>query len=172
MVLSFAWLWQCHALGSTLLRFFGFRHSGSSLAHATTAARLGVSDPSSRHWDCVSRRHLCYTSKLHGSDLHGYRPCLVSRNSLGTTGRPPISYSGCLDISVYVFCVWLSFQGAKYIHFWGYEWVGGNGDVGMGCMQNRIGECGTGSCQCWHSLPCSDPYRGPLLSFTLSGWLE
>ena len=38
--------------------------------------------------------------------------------------------------------MWLSFQGAKYTHIWGYERVGGNGDVGMGCMQNRIGECG------------------------------
>ena len=75
---------------------------GSSLAHATTAARLGVSNPSSRHWDGGSRRHLCYTSEHHGSDLHGYHPCLVSRNSMGTTGRPPISYSGCLDIGVYI----------------------------------------------------------------------
>ena len=132
------------------LGFLGLGTRWSSLAHATSAARLGVSDPASRHWDCGSRRHLCYTSKLHGSDLHGYHPCLVSRNSLGTTGRPPICYSGCLDIGVYIRYVWLSFQGAKYTHIWGYEWVGGNGVGGMGCMQNQIGVCGcaTGGCQC------------------------
>ena len=38
--------------------------------------------------------------------------------------------------------MWLSFQSAKYTHIWGYEWVGGNGGGGMGCMQNRIGVCG------------------------------
>ena len=38
--------------------------------------------------------------------------------------------------------MWLSFQGAKYTLIWGYEWVGGNGDMGMGCMQNQIGKCG------------------------------
>ena len=124
------------------LGFLGLGVRGSSLAHATTAARLGVSDPLSRHWDGDSRRHLCYTSELHGSDLHGYHPCLVSRNSLGTTGRPPICYSGCLDIGVCILYVWLSFQGAKYTHIWGSEWVGGNGVGGMGCMQNRIGVCG------------------------------
>ena len=89
-----------------------------------------------------SSAFICYTSELHGSDLHEYHPCLVSRNSLGTTGRPPICYSGCLDICVYIWYVWLSFQGAKYTHIWGYEWVSGNGDGGMGCMQNRIGVCG------------------------------
>ena len=124
------------------LGLLGLGVRGSSLAHATTAARLGVSNPSSRHWDSGSRWHLCYTSELHGSDLHGYHPCSVSRNSLGTTGRPPISYSGCLDIGVYILYVWLSFQGAKYTHIWGYERVGGNGVGGMGCMQNRIGVCG------------------------------
>ena len=36
----------------------------------------------------------------------------------------------------------LSFQGVKYTHIWGYEWVGGNGVGGMGCMQNWIGVCG------------------------------
>ena len=51
---------------------------------------------------------------------------------MGTTGRPPISYSGCLDICVYILYGWLSFQGAKYTHIWGYEWVGGNGDGGDG----------------------------------------
>ena len=130
-------LWAALCLG-----FLGLGVRESSLAHATTAARLGVSDPSSRHWDCGSRWHLCCTSELHGRDLHGYYPCLVSRNSLGTTGQLPISYSGCLDICVYILYVWLSFQGAKYTHIWGYEWVGGNGDGGMGCMQNRIGVCG------------------------------
>ena len=104
--------------------FLGVGVRGSSLAHVTTAARLGVSDPSSRHWDGGSRQHV------------------VSRNSLGTTGRPPISYSGCLDICVYILYVWLSFQGAKYTHICGYEWVGGNGDGGMGCMHNRIVVCG------------------------------
>ena len=114
------------------LGFLGLGVRWSSLAHATSATRLGVSDPASRHWDCRSRRHLCYTSELHSSDLHGYHPCLVSRNSLGTTGRPPICYSGCLDIGVYILYVWLSFQGAKYTHIWGYEWVGGNGVGGDG----------------------------------------
>ena len=28
--------------------------------------------------------------------------------------------------------MWLSFQGVKYRHIWGYEWVGGNGDGGGG----------------------------------------
>ena len=39
--------------------------------------------------------------------------------------------------------MWLSFQDVKSTHIWGYEWVGGNGDVGMGCMQNWFGECAT-----------------------------
>ena len=125
----------CHALGSTLLRFFGFRRSGEFTCPCDNSSKIGCEDPSSRHWDCGSRLHLCYISELHGSGL-------VSRDSMGTTGRPPISYSGCLDICVYIFCVWLSFQGAKYTHIWGYKWVGGNGDGGMGCMQNRIGVCG------------------------------
>ena len=84
-------LWAALYLG-----FLGLGVRGSSLAHATTAARLGVSEPSSRQWDCGSRQHLCCTSELHGSDLHVYHPCLVSRNSLGTTGQPPIScMCGC-----------------------------------------------------------------------------
>ena len=131
-------LWAALCLG-----FLGLGIWWSSLTHVTTAARLGVSEPSSRHWDCGSHQHLCYTSELHGSDLHGYHPCFVSRNSLGTTSQPPISYSGCLEICLYILYVWLSFQGAKYTHIWGYEWVGGNGNVRSGCMQNRIGECGT-----------------------------
>ena len=91
-------------LGAALcLGFWSLGFQGSSLAHETTAARLGVSDPSSRRWDYGSRRHLCYTSELHGSYFHRYHPCLVSRNSLGTTGRPPISFSGCLDICVYIY---------------------------------------------------------------------
>ena len=123
----------------------GLGVQGSSLVHAATAARLGVSDPASRHWDGDSRRHLCYTSELHGN-LHGYYPCLVSRNSLGTTGRPPICYSGCLDIGVYIVYVWL----VRSIHIFGAMnglvagvggWVAGR--IGLGCVA-----CATGGCQC------------------------
>ena len=134
----------------------------SSLAHATSAARLGVSDPASRHWDCGSRRHLCYTSKLHGSDLHGYHPCLVSRNSLGTTGRPPICYSGCLDIGVYIWYVWLSFQGAKYTHIW----VACR--IGLGCVAAPLEVVSADI----HSPAPIPKEGGPLSSVTLSGWLE
>ena len=147
----------------------------SSLAHATSAARLGVSNPASRHWDCGSRRHLCYTSKLHGSDMHGYHPCLVSRNSLGTTGRPPICYSGCLVIGVNIWYVWLSFQGAKYTHIWGYEWLVAMGlggwvacRIGLGCVAAPLEVVSADI----HSPAPIPKEGGPLSSVTLSGWLE
>ena len=142
----------------------------NSLAHATSAARLGVSDPASRHWDGDSRQQLYYTSKLHGSDLHGYHPCLVSRNSLGTTGRPPICYSGCLDIGVYIFV-----QGAKYTHIWGHDglvamglggWVACR--IGLGCVAAPLEVVSADI----HSPAPIPKEGGPLSSFTLSGWLE
>ena len=48
-----------------------------------------------------------------------------------------------LTQSIYsvILYVRLSFQGGRDTHIWGYEWVGGNGDGGMGCIQNRIGVC-------------------------------
>ena len=129
------------------LGFLGLVVQGSSLAHATTAARLGVSDPSSRRRDGGSRRHYCYTSEFHGSDLHSYHPCLVSRNSLGTTDRPPISYSGCLDIFSMCGCPFK----VRSIHIFGAM----NGLVAMGMggwVACRIGlgcvACTTGGCQC------------------------
>ena len=71
--------------------------------------------------------------------------------------------------------MWLSFQGAKYTHIWGYEWVGGNGVGGMGCMQNRIGGVAAPLEVVSADIDSPAPIPkegGPLSSVTLSGWLE
>ena len=92
-------LWAALCLG-----FWGLCIRGSSLAHATTAARLGVSDSLIKTLGLWKSSAFMLYIRTPCSDLHGYRPCLVSSNSLGTTGPPPISYSGCL-IYVYIFCM-------------------------------------------------------------------
>ena len=74
--------------------------------------------------------------------------------------------------------MWLSFQGVKYTHIWGYEWVSGNGVGGMG---GRVAcRIGLGCVAAPLEVVSADihspaPIRkegGPLSSVTLSGCLE
>ena len=109
-------LWAAPCLG-----FWGFRRS----CLCDNSGKIGCERSLIK---TLELRHLCYTSELHGSNLHGYHPCLVSRNSLGTTGRPPINYSGCLDICVYIFCMCGCPFKVRSIHIFGAM----NGLVAMG----------------------------------------
>ena len=70
------------------------------------------------------------------------------------------------------FYMCLSFQGAKYTHIWGYEWVGqwrwGDGlhaELDWGVWRAPLEVVSADI----HPIPKEG---GPLSSFTLSGWLE